>query len=79
METYTCYVDGKWLEPAGGEYFDSDDPYTGKTWARIARCGEKDADVAVQAAWRAYREGPWGRMAPGERGAAARPSSPPSR
>ncbi len=72
METYAYYVDGKWLEPAGGEYFDSDDPYTGKPWARIARCNEKDADVAVQAAWRAYHEGPWGRMAPGERGAMLR-------
>ncbi len=68
METCNWYADGKWLEPAGGEYFDSDNPYTGKAWARIARCDEKDANIAVQAAYRAFHEGPWGRMTPAERG-----------
>ena len=68
METYDYYADGKWLAPAGGQYFDSHDPYTAETWARIARCTAADANIAVTAAYRAYRDGPWGRMHPGERG-----------
>ncbi len=68
METYSYYADNKWLEPASGEYFDSENPFTGETWAQIPRCDEKDANIAVQAAYRAYHEGPWGRMGPSERG-----------
>jgi aldehyde dehydrogenase (NAD+) len=68
METYSYYADAKWLEPASGEYFDSENPYTGETWAQIPRCNDKDANLAVQAAYRAYHEGPWGRMNPSERG-----------
>jgi aldehyde dehydrogenase (NAD+) len=68
METYAYYADNKWRQPASGEYFDSENPYSGETWARIPRCDEKDANLAVQAAYRAYHEGPWGRMSPSERG-----------
>jgi aldehyde dehydrogenase (NAD+) len=68
METYAYYADNKWRQPASGEYFDSENPYSGETWARIPRCDEKDVNLAVQAAYRAYHEGPWGRMSPSERG-----------
>ncbi len=72
METYSYYADGKWLEPWSGEYFASENPYSGETWAQIPRCREKDINIAVQAAWRAHHEGPWGRMSPGERGVMVR-------
>lgn len=52
METNSCYADAQWLEPASGEYFDSENPYTGETWAQIPRCNEKDANIPVQAAYR---------------------------
>ncbi|MCP4334093.1 MAG: aldehyde dehydrogenase family protein, partial [Gammaproteobacteria bacterium] len=72
METYSYFADGKWLEPASGEYFETEDPYTGKVWAQIPRCNGKDVEIAVQAAYRAHHEGPWGRMNPSERGAMVR-------
>jgi aldehyde dehydrogenase (NAD+) len=50
METYAYYADNKWRQPASGEYFDSENPYSGETWARIPRCDEKDVNLAVQAA-----------------------------
>ena len=68
MKTYSYYADARWLKPASGEYFDSENPYTGDAWAQIPRCNDKDANIAVQAAYRAYHEGPWGRMHPSERG-----------
>ncbi|MDH3218101.1 MAG: aldehyde dehydrogenase [Gammaproteobacteria bacterium] len=72
METYAYYADGRWLEPAGGEYFTSENPYTGKTWAQIPRCNDRDVEIAVQAAYRACHEGPWARMHPAERGTMVR-------
>jgi acyl-CoA reductase-like NAD-dependent aldehyde dehydrogenase len=45
METYSYYADGKWLEPASGEYFETENPYTGEAWAQIPRCNDKDADL----------------------------------
>ena len=68
MNTCSYYADGRWLEPASGEYLDSENPCTGEVWAQIPRCNEKDADIAVRAAWRTHHEGPWGRLHPVARG-----------
>ena len=37
MRHYGHYIDGQEIAPAGGEHFPTDNPYTGKTWAMIAR------------------------------------------
>ena len=68
MKTYAYYADNKWQEPTSGEYFDSANPYTGKVWAQLPRCNEKDVNIAVQAAYRAQSEGPWSRLNQRERG-----------
>lgn len=62
------YIDGKWVGPASGEYFETVDPFTARPWALVARGGEADADRAVRAAHRAFTEGPWRKMHPSERG-----------
>jgi (Z)-2-((N-methylformamido)methylene)-5-hydroxybutyrolactone dehydrogenase len=67
MKTYQLFIDGAYVDPAGGEWFDSIDPYRGEAWARIPRGREADADRAVQAASRALREGPWAQMTPSAR------------
>jgi len=72
METYVYDADGRWLEPASGEYLSSDNPYTGKTWAQIPRRNDRGVLIAVQAAYRACHEGPWARMPPAERGTMVR-------
>ena len=66
---YRMLVAGEWCEAAGGERFDSDNPFTAKPWASIPRGGAADADRAVQAAWRAFGEGPWPRLNATQRGA----------
>ena len=44
MKRYQMYIGGEWRDSAGGEFFDTQNPYTGKTWAQVAR-GTPD-DVA---------------------------------
>jgi aldehyde dehydrogenase (NAD+) len=48
--------------------FESFDPFTGKPWALVPRCGADDVDAAVAAASRAFRSGPWRGMIPSARG-----------
>ena len=62
------YIGGEWVKPASGEYFETVDPFTAQPWAMVARGGAADADRAIQAAHKAFKEGPWGKMHPSERG-----------
>jgi len=62
MKTYQHYIDGAYVNPAQGEWFDSVDPYRGEVWAQIPRGSAADVDRAVDAAKRAMTEGPWASM-----------------
>ena len=62
------FIDGQWTAAASGKTFDTPDPATGRTLARVAEGGAEDIDRAVNAARRAFDDGPWGRMTPSERG-----------
>ena len=68
MKTYQMYIDGAWSDAAGGETFESNNPYTGKPWAIIPRGRKADAERAVNAAKRAFRSDDWARMTPTNRG-----------
>ena len=68
VTTYRHYIDGEYVDPAGGEWFDSVDPYRNEVWARIPRGTAEDVDRAVQAAKRAMTEGPWAKTNPSARG-----------
>ena len=57
---YDHFIDGEWRAPLGGECIDSVDPATAEVWARFARGNEADANLAIEAAHRAFSEGPWG-------------------
>lgn len=64
----SMYIDGQWVAPASGEYIETIDPFTAAPWALVPRGNAVDADRAVQAAHRAFKDGPWGRMHPSLRG-----------
>ena len=66
MQTYEHYINGAWVKPASGEWFDTVNPYTGESWARLALGGAEDMALAVAAAKAAF-EGGWGTMRPTER------------
>ena len=68
MERYSLYIDGQSSPAASGEWFDTANPYTGETWAQVAKGGPADVDRAVKAAHRAFTEGPWPAMTASQRG-----------
>ena len=62
------FINGQWAEAASGKTFETPDPATGETLARVAEGEAEDINRAVKAARRAFDEGPWGRMTTSERG-----------
>jgi len=68
METYQHFIDGQYVDPVGGEWMYTVNPYDGQAWARIPKGCERDVDRAVQAAKRAMTSGPYASMTPTQRG-----------
>ncbi len=62
------FIDGDWVDAASGETFDTPNPATGDPLATVASGGAEDIDRAVQAARRAFEDGPWTRLTTSERG-----------
>src|SRR5215469_9315541 len=44
------FISGTWMQPVGGEYFDTNDPSTGEKLAAVAQGSAADVDAAVKAA-----------------------------
>ncbi|MDT9699003.1 aldehyde dehydrogenase family protein [Streptomyces sp. P17] len=68
----TIHVDGEWREAISGTTRDIIDPAVARPFAVVAEGGEKDTDLAVEAARRAFREGDWPRTPVAERAALLR-------
>ncbi|HEY0219624.1 MAG TPA: aldehyde dehydrogenase [Afipia sp.] len=63
---YDHYIGGQSRKPSSSEYFSSQNPYTGETWASIARGNAADVNEAVSAAGSAFAK--WSKLKPSERG-----------
>jgi aldehyde dehydrogenase (NAD+) len=48
------FINGSWLEPAAGQYFDTADPSNGEKLASVAQGSAADIDAAVKAARAAF-------------------------
>ena len=68
MQKHQHYIDGKFVDPASGKWFESFNPFTGEPWTLIAQGDATDADRAVQAAHRAFTQGPWSTFTATQRG-----------
>jgi (Z)-2-((N-methylformamido)methylene)-5-hydroxybutyrolactone dehydrogenase len=68
LQKYALYIDGTERAPASGEWFETFNPFTGKPWALIPRGNAADVEAAVQAAYRAFREGEWPKLTASARG-----------
>lgn len=68
MQDYFHWIDGTAVPPETGGWISTEDPYRGQVWARIPAGGPTEADLAVQAAKRAMKDGPWALMTASERG-----------
>jgi aldehyde dehydrogenase (NAD+) len=65
-EQYGLFIDGKWTAPRSGQYFDTVNPATEETLARVAYATDEDVDRAVRAARKAYDKY-WRKMRPADR------------
>ncbi|KAF7325153.1 Aldehyde dehydrogenase [Mycena kentingensis (nom. inval.)] len=58
------FIDGKWVDPVQPDSNDVINPSTGKPIAKCALGSKADVDIAVKAAYKAYKTS-WGLKAPG--------------
>lgn len=64
---YGLFVDGSFIDPEKGRYFDSVNPATEEVLSEIAEATQQDVNKAVDAARKAY-EKKWSKLQPKERG-----------
>ena len=72
MNKYQMLIGGAWVEPAGGAWIESINPFTAQPWALIPRGSKEDIERAVCAARRAFYEGEWHNLTASARGALLR-------
>jgi hypothetical protein len=68
LKTYQHFIGGQYVDPIGGQWIDSMDPYRGEAWAKIPKGCARDVDRAVTTASQAMREGPWPKLTASARG-----------
>lgn len=61
-------IGGDWCVGAGGDWFDSYDPSSGRPWCRVAEADVSDVDRAVRIADDVFRSGTWSGLSATERG-----------
>ncbi|UWQ52098.1 aldehyde dehydrogenase (plasmid) [Leisingera caerulea] len=62
-----AFIDGAFTDAASGKTFASVNPATGEVLTQVAECDAADVNRAVAAGRRAFEDGRWSRMAPGDR------------
>ncbi len=72
MADYQLYIDGELCDAAAGETFATYNPATGEKIADVAKADRNDAVRAIEAARKAFDEGPWSKMSGAERAAKVR-------
>lgn len=65
---YQLFINGQFVDAVSGKTFESINPATGEVNGIVAEGDKEDIDLAVQAAYNAFENGEWPRMAPSERG-----------
>ena len=63
---YDLFIDGKWVKPTSGKYFQTINPANEEVLSEVAYGNENDVDLAVKAARKAYTE-VWSVMPAAER------------
>lgn len=62
---YENFINGEWVAPVKGQYFENISPVTGKPFCRVARSSAEDIELALDAAYAAKDE--WAKISPSER------------
>lgn len=63
---YDLFIDGKWVKPSSGKYFQTINPANEEVLSEVAYGNQKDVNLAVKAARKAYKE-VWSVMPASER------------
>ncbi len=66
QKQYELFINGKFVKPGSGKYFDTINPATEEKIASVAEASEKDVDNAVKSARQAYQK-TWSKMPAKER------------
>ena len=66
-ETYDLFINGQFVAPKSGKYFETINPAPEKVLAKVAEANEADIDSAVKAARKAY-DTTWSKLSGKERG-----------
>jgi aldehyde dehydrogenase len=64
-QRYDNFINGEWIAPVKGEYFDNITPINGKPFCQVARSTAEDIELALDAAHAAADK--WGKSPPAER------------
>jgi acyl-CoA reductase-like NAD-dependent aldehyde dehydrogenase len=67
--TYQLHIDGAWVDSDGDETVEVVNPATEEVIGTVPQASRGDVRRAIEAARRAFDEGPWPRMSPRERSA----------
>jgi len=67
-----AFIEGRYVDAKSGKAFDTSNPATGKSLAKVAECDAADVDLAVAAARKAFESGSWSPL--GTRSRESRPS-----
>ena len=67
VKAYRNYIGGEWVEAAGGETFEVENPSSGDIVATVPKGGREDAHAAIAAARESFDSGIWADMDPDER------------
>ena len=62
-----AYINGKYVDAIDGEKFETINPATGETLCSVAKCNNKDVDLAVKVSRNAFESGIWSRSTPEHR------------
>ncbi|GJD56498.1 aldehyde dehydrogenase [Methylobacterium dankookense] len=68
LERFRNTVAGRACESATGRWFTTANPFDGRDWAELPRCGPEDAEAAIEAAHAAFTKGPWPALSATNRG-----------
>jgi len=52
---YENFINGDWISPIDGEYFEDKSPIDGSVITKVPRSNGKDIDLAVKSAWKAFK------------------------
>ena len=62
-----AYINGKYVDAVDGEKFETINPANGDILCSVAKCNQKDVDLAVQSSRKAFDSGVWSRTSPEHR------------